>query len=67
MTPRQQALNRGMVLYFGSQEKANEFLQLLESIETFSQTDRVKELNKFKRQWQKELKQVAGSREPQTY
>lgn len=59
-------MNRAGRLYFGSQEKADEFWQLLSSIRHLPDKEKIQALNKFNRQWQKELKQVAGGRVHQT-
>jgi len=66
MTEREKAMNRAGRLYFGSQEKADEFFKVLYSVSCLPNNEIIQALNKFNKQWQKELKQVAGSREHQT-
>jgi len=65
METRGQALIKTLLKYFG-RDRTNKFLHII-SDKRLSDTDRTKEFNKLKKQWQRELKRGAGHKERQTF
>ena len=62
----QEIIHQIMILEFFTQDKINEFWEMVKNARTLSKSDFKKEMTKFNEKWQQEKKREAGRQEHQT-